>query len=252
MAGFARTDADAGGRVAAFVTAPFRPQTYRNLAYLLLAFPLGLAYFVFVTVGLSVGVGMAVLVVGIPIIAATVAGALGVGGVERRLTAWLLGVEVPGRTEVDGETRRDRLWTLATDRRTWGAVVYLPVKFAVGTVALVFTMNALVTGVALLTVPLYYTEPGLYVGIVTDRPVELHPALHVGWNRLLVGLETVITIDAWRVRTLPEALVVAGAGLLLLLVGLSVLNWLAGAHGRLTERLLAGGYDPVGAAIDDE
>lgn len=234
-----------------FLAAPVRPQTYRNLAYLLLAFPLGIAYVVFVSVGLSLGVGLSVLVVGVPILALTVAGALVVGGVERRLTAWLLDVDVPGRTDVDGEGWRGRLWELVTDGPTWGAVVYLPLKFVVGTVALVLTMNALVTGVALLLVPLYYTEPGLYVGVVTDRPVELHPALHLGWNRLLVGLETVVTIDAWRVQSLPEALAVAAVGVLLLLAGLSVLNWLARAHGWLTGRLLAGGYDPVAAVLTD-
>ena len=35
-----------------------RPQTYVNAFYLLLSFPLGIAYFVFLVTGLSVGFGL--------------------------------------------------------------------------------------------------------------------------------------------------------------------------------------------------
>ncbi|MFC6737578.1 sensor domain-containing protein, partial [Halolamina salina] len=150
-----------------------------------------------------------------------------------------------------GDGRWERLRALATEPGTYAPLLYLPLKFVAGAVALVVVMNALVTGVALLSVPLHYGEPGLYVGLVTDRPVELHPALHFGWNRLLVGFEAVVTIEAWRIRTLPGALVVAGVGALLLLVGLAFTNWLAGAYGRLTARLLARTYDPVSLLGDD-
>jgi hypothetical protein len=233
------------GRLRSFFAAPIRPQTYLNLAYLVLSFPLGLAYLVFGTVGLSLGLGLSVVLVGIPLVMAVVAGALVVAGFERRLTTWLLGVDVPARTELAGEGKWEKLRELATEPGTYGALLYLPLKFAVGTAAFVVTMNALVTGVALLSVPLHYGESGLYVGLVTDRPVELHPALHFGWNRLLVGVEAVVRVEAWQVRTLPEALVAAGAGVLVLLAGLALLNWLARVHGRLTTRLLRRTYDPV-------
>ena len=233
------------GRLWSFLAAPVRPQTYLNLAYLVLSFPLGLAYFVFGTVGLSLGLGLSVVLVGIPLVMVVVGATLLIAGFERRLTTWLLGVDVPGQTELAGEGKWEKLRELATEPGTYAALLYLPLKFAVGTAALVVTMNALVTGVALLSVPLHYGEPGLYVGLVTDRPVELHPALHFGWNRLLVGVEAVVTLEAWQVRTLPEALVAAGVGVLLLLLGLATLNWLAGVHGRLTARLLCRAYDPV-------
>jgi hypothetical protein len=72
--------------------------------------------------------------------------------------------------------------------------------------------------------------------------VELHPALYVGWNKLLVGFEAVVSLGYWRVRTLGEALVVALVGILVCLVGLNVTNGLARLAGWLTERLLDGGY----------
>ncbi len=45
-----------------------RPQSYINIFYLLLAFPLGIAYFVFLVTGISVGASLIIIWVGIPIL----------------------------------------------------------------------------------------------------------------------------------------------------------------------------------------
>ena len=45
-----------------------RGQTYLNIAYLLLAFPLGLVYFGFLAIGLAVGFALVLALVGIPIL----------------------------------------------------------------------------------------------------------------------------------------------------------------------------------------
>jgi hypothetical protein len=229
------------------LAAPVRPQTYLNVLYLSLAFPLGLAYFVFVTVGVSLGVGLAILVVGVPILLAVVGVSLGVATLERWLAGLLLDVEVSSTNSLDGDSRKDQLIALLKSRSTWTALVYLPTKFFLGVAAFVVGVTSISTGVAMLFVPLYYDDPGLYVGVVTNRPVELHPALYVGWNNLLVGFETVVEVGVWRVTTLPGALVVAGLGLVVCLVALNVLNVLARASGWYTEVMLRGGYDVVGA-----
>jgi hypothetical protein len=231
--------------VRAFLDVPFRPQTYLNLCYLLLAFPLGLAYVVFVSVGVGLGVGLAVLVVGVPLLAVTVVAALAAGTLERALARFLLDVDVRGQSVPTRASWRARAKTLATDRGTWKTLVYLPSKLAFGTVALVLSTSVLSTGVSLLLVPLYYDEPGLYVGLVTDRPVELHPTLYVAWSELLVGFEAVWTLDAWRVDTLGDALVVALAGALVLLLGLHALNALARVARWYTAFMLDDAYDVV-------
>jgi len=43
-----------------------REGTYLNIIYLLLAFPLGTAYFVFLVTGLSLGLGLSITLLGIP------------------------------------------------------------------------------------------------------------------------------------------------------------------------------------------
>ena len=70
--------ADAGGWALAtrLFGVGFRRETYANLAYLLARFPLGIAYFTVLITGLSLGVGLVPIVVGIPILA----GVLALGG----------------------------------------------------------------------------------------------------------------------------------------------------------------------------
>ncbi|WP_276272281.1 sensor domain-containing protein [Haloarcula litorea] len=228
------------------LAAPVRTQTYRNLLYLLVAFPLGVVYLVVFSVGLSLGLGLLPILVGVPVLALFLGVALAIAEFERRLSGALLDRPIEHRRSLDGETPRERTTSLLTDPRTWGAVVYLPVKFAVGTLALIVALTSLSTAAALLFVPFYYDQPGVYVGFVTDRPVELHPALYIGWNNLLVGFDTVLSVGAWRVRTLPEALVVAALGAVLMFAALALLNALAVASGWLTSVLLGGGYDIIG------
>lgn len=234
-----------GGRIRWFLAVPLQRQTYLNLAYLLLSFPLGIAYFVFVTIGVSAGLGLSILLVGLAVLAITVAVGLGLAGFERWLTARLLAVEIESRTELEGERRRDRLRSLLTDRKTWTALCYLPVKFVLGVGSFVLVVTGLSTAVSMLLVPFYYDTPGLYVGVVTDRAPEFHQTLYIGWNYLLVGFEAVITVGYWQITTLPEALVVALVGVVMFFATLHVLNAIAGIWGQFARVMLGNGYDPL-------
>jgi hypothetical protein len=85
--------------------APFgRSLTYRRIAYLLLAFPLGLAYFILLVVALSVGAGLAVTLIGLPILALTLYAWRRVASFERWLIGRLLGTEIP-RSRTPPSTR---------------------------------------------------------------------------------------------------------------------------------------------------
>lgn len=206
---------------------PFRLQTYRNLLYLLLAFPLGLAYFVFLSIGLSLGAGLAIVVVGIPILLAVLAVSTGLASVERAMATYLLSVEFDGPVSTGSGSVVERARRLVTDLGTWKALVYLGSKLFIGVASFVVVTTLLVTAVSLLAVPFVYDQPGVYVGIVTDAPVRLHPSLYVAWRNLLVGVETVVHVGSWQIQTLPSALAVAGLGVLLGVASLHLLNGLA-------------------------
>lgn len=240
-------DARPGALLRSAVSAPIRPQTYKNLLYLSLAFPLGIAYLVFASVGYTLGATAAIFVVGIPVLALVVLCSLALAGFERRLARFLLGVDLPDGPGLEGDTRREQVKAIATDLRTWLSVLYLPTKFFVGTAAFVVIVTVFTTGLAMLFTPFYYDQPGFYIGFVTNRPVELHPALYVGWNNLLVGVETVVTVGSYRVTTLTESLVVAAGGVILCLFGLAIVNAMAWATGWYTTLMLRDGFDVVRA-----
>jgi hypothetical protein len=224
---------------------PLRLQTYRNLAYLALAFPLGLLYFVFLSVGLSVGVALAITVLGVPVLLAVLAVATGLATVERKLTALLLGVDIAGPAESPlspsaDRTLVERAKALVANVGTWKAILYLASKLALGIAAFVLITTLLVTAVTLLLVPLVYDQPGVYVGVVFERPPTLHPAIAFGFDQLLVGVEAAVSLSSWEVTTLPEALGVALLGVGVGIAGLNLSNALAWLSGRYARFMLGG------------
>lgn len=216
-----------GAALRQFFGVPLRAQTYRNLAYLALAFPLGLAYFVGVSVGLSMGLGLAVTLVGIPLLVLTLAAAVGLAGFEARLASWLVGVDATppaalrGMDEsldgVDGLVAATR--RLVTTPTTWTGLLLVLLKLAFGVVAFTALVTAGAVAGSLLTAPLFYDAPGVSY-----------------------------TTGAYVVDTLPEALGAAGLGVLAVLVSLHALNGLAKLGGVATAFLLGDGVDPTADA----
>lgn len=226
--------------VRSVLAAPLRLQTYRNLLYLSLTFPLGMAYFVFFAVGFSLGVSLAFVVVGIPLLVCVLAVALGLASVERKLATLLLGVSVTPPETPDDESPAERAKRLVVGQRTWKAVVYLASKLVFGVVAFSVITSLLVTAVSLLFVPFVYDQRGVYVGVLASEPAVFRPEMLLGWDGLLVGVGTVFRVTSWEVTTLPEALAVAGFGVVLAVAALNLLNALAWLSGRYTVLLLGG------------
>ena len=226
----------------------FRRETYRHAAYLLLAFPLGLGYFVALTVGISLGIGLAIIGVGFLILAMTLVGALVLAGLEYRLTNAMLGTDIEMHHELAGDSLWQRIRSVVLNRRTWTAIVYLPVKFVFGMAAFVVFVTGMSTAVAMMLVPLYHHKP-VYVGVVSDRAPEIHQTIYLGWNYLLVGIEAGITIGYWEIDGLAAAIAVAIAGVAGLLVLLHLTNLVAGLWGRYARWSLDGGFDVIGATF---
>jgi hypothetical protein len=120
------------------------------LLHAALSFPLGLLYFVIMIVGLSLGAGLAVLIVGFGILAVTLSVAKLFGRFERELSKAFLGATFEPRPP-----RAPGWRAMLQDRRAWTTVVYLLLRFPVG-------VAGLTTGVLfLVSIPLM-AAPGLY------------------------------------------------------------------------------------------
>jgi hypothetical protein len=140
-----------------------QPRTWLNLAYLWLALPLGIFYFVFFTVGLSVGLGLVVVWIGLPILL-VVGGAWWLFGAFERLQAeHLLGV--PVRPAVRTWELHEGVWAKLrghfADGSTWRDLLYLLTKLPLGAVCFTLAMTALGSTLWLLALPLfsYYGTP---------------------------------------------------------------------------------------------
>lgn len=117
-----------------FVGVVRRPRTWLGVLYHWLAFPLGLFYFIFLVTGLSVGVGLVVIWVGIPILL-VVAGAWWLfGAFERWQARVMLGADVPSSPreweKVDGVWAKLRAHFGSGS--TWKDLLYLLVKLPLG------------------------------------------------------------------------------------------------------------------------
>ena len=218
-------------------------RTYLNLLYLLLAFPLGIAYFtVLVTVGsFALGLGPLGVVVA-PLLLPVVHG---LALAERALTVRLLGVDVPSderpvawlRAAVEEPPSADALWqrtkTLALARHTWTRLAYLLAKFPFGIAAFVLLTVLGSLSVAFLAAPLLYDVPGAGTTYQVVRPVVAVVVPVVERAGVSVGGTPTLAVSATphEVETLPGALVTAFGGAVLGVGSLHVCNAVARAWG---------------------
>ena len=230
---------DAGHLVSRTLRAPMRRQTYRNLLYLLTRFPLGVGYFVFLSVGFSAGVPLLAVGVGALVLLATLAVCVQLTRFERALLRRLLGVDVPEPDPVTDGGVLNRTRRFVTDRRTWGAAVYLLSVFVFMNVVLSALASLVATAASFLLAPLYYRSAPVTAhafGPVPSREFTLD--LLFGWDNLLVGLTTTVEVGSLQIQTLPGALAVAVLGAALLVIALQTMNVVAWAWSRYARVML--------------
>jgi len=140
-----------------------RPRTWLNLLFQMLAFPLGLFYFIFLVTGLSVGLGLVIVWVGIPILL-VVAGAWWLfGALERAQAKYLLGADVPPAPRaweaVNGVW--GKLKAHFGSAATWKDLLYLLAKLPLGVVSftLLVTLAAIVFWLVYLPVAHFLSIP---------------------------------------------------------------------------------------------
>lgn len=190
-----------------------KPQTWRNIGYLLLAFPLGIFYFVFLVTGLSVGFGLFITLLGAPILVGVLAAAYGMGEFERTTTNLLLGQDTQParRLEIPGG-----LWpkvkALVGSSETWKRVWYLFTEFFFGIFSFVLvTVTASIF--ALVVTPFFYERT---------------------W--FLDGREWMD--EVWVIDSLGEAIIVALLAVLVGFVLLHVINGVAKVWGEFAKAML--------------
>jgi hypothetical protein len=170
-----------------FCAAPFRLRTYSNLLYLLLAFPLGLAYFIFLTVGLTLGFGLTIIWIGLPLLALVFAGTWAFAAFERQAAIHLLGAEVPPMApppSAEARTAWQRAGDFFSNPVTWKGMGFLLLKLPLGIVSFVALVALLPVSTAFLLAPLLW-KMGLFE---IDGLVFQVDSIGGAWVCALLGL----------------------------------------------------------------
>ncbi|MFE0135861.1 sensor histidine kinase [Streptomyces sp. NPDC059037] len=208
-------------RIPAGLRAPFEARAWKEFGYVLLSLPISIVTFTYAITMLSLGAGLLITFIGIPVLAAGLAGCRGIGALERVRARSLLGVEVANPEPLRPKNRGPMGWMGAVLKSgvSWRHVLYsvLHMPWAVFSfsVSLVFWSS----GWTLLTYPLWqwlfpaYGDQGgiqLYGDdghrIYLDNPFEIGVTALIG---LLITLAT-----PWIIRALTTVDRVMVAGLL--------------------------------------
>jgi signal transduction histidine kinase len=190
-----------------FLLAPFRPATYKHAIYLLLAFPLGTLYFIALVTGVSVGIGLVVIWVGVPILVATLLAWRAAAGIERALARLLLGAQIQSPLHADPSLSLwRRLVLLVRDPVTWKSLVFVALKFPAGILSVaVIAGLGFVAGVLAFAPAIVALTPVTFFGWVMDTPAEAVPMVPAGLLGLLL-LCNLINGMAWLAALLARVL----------------------------------------------
>ncbi|WP_394432614.1 sensor domain-containing protein [Streptomyces sp. SGAir0957] len=136
---------------ASFWRAPFARSTYREIGHTITSLPVAVAGFVFSVTMVVLGLGTLVVWVGLPVLAAALAGARGLGAAERSRARALLGLDVFGPRSAPAPGLRGRL----ADGAGWKALLFHTVMFPWRVLSFVVSVTFLVTGWAVALFPAY-------------------------------------------------------------------------------------------------
>jgi hypothetical protein len=194
-----------------FFGALVQGQSYLNILYFLLSFPLAIFYFVVLVTGLALGFGLAIIVIGLVILLVMLIVMRGFAALERWLGTSLLGAEIPPPNPgpVPWKHPLIALKKYATDPYTWKSLIYLLVKFpaAIATFVIVVSLGSMT--VALILAPVVYR----------------HLPIHVFF---------------WHISRIDDALLCLAFGLVLGLLSIHLVNGLAAAWRVFSVWLLTG------------
>jgi uncharacterized membrane protein len=199
------------------------PRAYTSLFYMLLSLATGIVYFTFVVAGLSLSIGCAILIIGIPLFLAFIGVARVLSLGEGRLLEAVTGERMPRRPVHPGPIGSwwTRIGEMLKDVRTWTTLLYLLVMLPLGIIYFTIAVTGLALGLRLTLAPLVYL-------------VHTH-----GWIPSEVLYMVQINEHHWGIpHSLIAALIHMVIGVLLLTLLMHAARGITRAHARFAKALL--------------
>jgi uncharacterized membrane protein len=197
-----------------FFGVALEPRTYAALFYMLLSMATGIFYFTWVVTGVSLSIGLSILIIGIPFLILFFGSVRVLSLVEGRLVEAMLGERMPRRPMYAPSTAPmlARIKEMFTDPRSWATMLYMLLMMPLGIVYFTIVVTLLSISLALIFAP---------IAVTLDA---------IGWIGFSSSYE--LTGEPWQMPFL-----VAG-GILLLFATLHLARWIGSLHGQLAKHML--------------
>ncbi|MEU4612085.1 sensor histidine kinase [Streptomyces umbrinus] len=195
----------------AALRAPIEARSWREFGYLMLSLPISIIMFTFAVTMVSLGAGLLVTFLGIPVLAAGLAGCRGLGAMERTRARALLGLDVAAPEPLRMTKQGPMAWmgAMLKSGASWRHLLYAVLHFPWAVFAFSVAISFWAYGWAMLTYPLWFWLFPVYGGqdglqlygdqghsIYLDNPFEITVTALVG---LLLTMAT-----PWIVRALTQ------------------------------------------------
>jgi hypothetical protein len=198
------------------------PSAWGALFYLLLSLATGILYFTLVVTGVSLTIGLAVLIIGVPLALLFLGMIRAISLAEGRMVEGLLGERMPRRPRTVGAQGNlwERIKSWLTDYRTWTTMLYMVLQLPLGIIYFTVMVTALSVSAAFVAAPI--------AQMVLQQPV-------------IRGFQYGYLIMPW---AMPLVMLVG-------VLGFFVTLWLAKGIGKLhamwAKTMLVGGVESVSA-----
>jgi uncharacterized membrane protein len=132
------------------------PRAYASLFYMFFAFFLGVFYFTWTVTGLSLSIGIMILIIGLPFFGLFLMSVRGIALVDGRIIEALLGERMPRRPIYSKKPKnwRDRLIFLFTDPMVWRTIFYNLMMLPLGVMYFSLTITSIAISLTFLLRPL--------------------------------------------------------------------------------------------------
>ncbi|MEU1708313.1 sensor domain-containing protein [Streptomyces sp. NPDC005706] len=164
--GFPAHDGERRHRLPAALRAPVEARSLREFGYVLLSLPIAIVLFCWAVTMVSLGAGLLITFLGVPVLAAALAGCRGFGVLERTRARALLRLEVADPEPLRAAKPGVFAWMGAVLKSgaSWRHLLYALLQFPWAVFSFVVALNFWTIGWALLTYPLWFWVFPMYAG----------------------------------------------------------------------------------------
>ena len=169
------------------------PKAWGALFYLLFfAFFSGIVYFTWAVTGISLSLGLIVLIIGLPFLGLFVLSVQGIALIEGRVVEALLGVRMPRRPIFPGKKQGwwGRFKTLISQKHTWLSIFYMILQFPLGIIYFTVLITLIASSLWGIALPIleqgFDIHPMLINSVQYYMPVWLMPLTVIGGILLII------------------------------------------------------------------